>query len=276
MDGTFFSSSCRLENKSSSSARFPPRDHSLTLSEWFQIHHKEIWDPFIQKEIKMVRHFQMFNGYWYLHRLPEIQLGQFKQVIRALGSDATHTEDIQVDFATLLLPDTIFLPPIHSLVMESSVGPIIFECFAIVISRIKVQKGYMVAFHIFLFREYHQGHVSAEVLAPILEGKPLVSAATFLDMNSIHLVLDPFRTWVERYTVYVAMRLELRVKQLFYPVSIDQFLACASFGKDMVLFHVLSEAAMSTRNLLPPSFSNSGTAALVTGVRAKKKHYRGI
>ncbi|MQL73690.1 hypothetical protein Taro_006056 [Colocasia esculenta] len=34
--------------------------------------------------------------------------------------------------------------------------------------RIKVQKGYLVAFHRFLFREYHQGHVSAEVLASAL------------------------------------------------------------------------------------------------------------
>ncbi|MQL97827.1 hypothetical protein Taro_030528 [Colocasia esculenta] len=29
------------------SARFPPRDHSLTLLEWFQIHHKNCWAPFI-------------------------------------------------------------------------------------------------------------------------------------------------------------------------------------------------------------------------------------
>ncbi|MQL70439.1 hypothetical protein Taro_002752 [Colocasia esculenta] len=87
-----------------------------------------------------------------------------------------------------------------------------------------------------ILREYHQGHVSAEVLAPILsecerltssewskfyplpaqqlfalneaqarEGKPAISAATFLDMNSIHLVDDPFKVWEERYKVYVAL-----------------------------------------------------------------------
>ncbi|MQM04825.1 hypothetical protein Taro_037630 [Colocasia esculenta] len=38
------------------SARFPPRDHSLTLSEWFRMYHQELWAPFIQKEINMVRH----------------------------------------------------------------------------------------------------------------------------------------------------------------------------------------------------------------------------
>ncbi|MQL98175.1 hypothetical protein Taro_030882 [Colocasia esculenta] len=47
-------------------------------------------------------------------------------------------------------------------------------------------------------------------------------------------------------------------------------------SQNMVLFQVLSEAAMSTRNLPPPSLLNSGAAALVTRVRAKKKRYRGV
>ncbi|MQM20444.1 hypothetical protein Taro_053464 [Colocasia esculenta] len=179
----------------------------------------------------------------------------------ALGSTDAHTEAIQVDFATLQVPEEILLPPIHSLVMDSSIGSIIFEHFARVMGRIKVQKGFQVAFHRFLFREYHQGHVSVEVLAPILsecerltpsdwarfyplsaqqlsvlnecqarEGHPLVSKATFLDMNSIHLVQDPFRIWVERYKVYVALCQELKAKQNFYPISVDLFLARASFG----------------------------------------------
>ncbi|MQL98455.1 hypothetical protein Taro_031162 [Colocasia esculenta] len=243
------------------SARFPPRDHSLTLLEWFQIHHKHCWAPFIQKEIKMSRHFQLFNNYRYVHRLPKVQFSQFKQAIDALGSADTHSEAIQVDFATLQMPEEILLPPIHSLVMDSSVGSIIFERFARVMGRIKVQKGFQVAFHRFLFREYHQGHVRAEVLAPILsecerltpsdwarfyplsaqqllalnecqarEGHPLVLEATFLDMSSIHLVQDPFQIWVERYKVYVALCQELKAKQNFYPISVDQLLARASFG----------------------------------------------
>ncbi|MQL68922.1 hypothetical protein Taro_001221 [Colocasia esculenta] len=191
-----------------------------------------------------------------------LKLGQFIEAIRALGPGGAHTEAVQVDFATLQLPDSASLPPLHSLIMDSSVGSIIFECFARVLGRIKVQKGYLVAFNRFLFREYHQGHVTADVLASALsecerlsptdwtklyplsahqfshvneslakEGQSQILAAKFLDMNSIHLVHDPYQTWVERYKVYVAMRMELKHKQNFYPVSMDQFLACASFGK---------------------------------------------
>ncbi|MQL83553.1 hypothetical protein Taro_016044 [Colocasia esculenta] len=56
------------------SDRFPPRDHPLTLSEWFVIHHKSTWSSFIQKEVKLIRYFQLFNDYRYLHKLPEVQL----------------------------------------------------------------------------------------------------------------------------------------------------------------------------------------------------------
>ncbi|MQM18090.1 hypothetical protein Taro_051075, partial [Colocasia esculenta] len=221
--------------------RFPPRDHSLTLSEWFRMYHQELWAPFIQKEIKMDRHYVLFNNYRYVHRLLDVQLSQFKRAISALTPDISHTSDVQVDFATLQVPEEIDLPQIHFLVMESSVGSIIFERFARVMGRIKVQKGCLVAFPRFLFREYHQGHVSAEVLAPILsecerltssawskfyplsaqqlfeineaqarDGKPAISPATFLDMNSIHLVDDPFKVWEERYKVYMAMHKALR------------------------------------------------------------------
>ncbi|MQM22265.1 hypothetical protein Taro_055315 [Colocasia esculenta] len=243
------------------SARFPPRDHSLTLLEWFRIYHRELWAPYIQKEIKMIRHFMLFNNYRYVHRLPEVQLSQFRNAISALTPDISQTSDVQVDFATLQVPDEIALPQIHFLVMESSIGSIIFERFARVMGRIKVQKDCLVAFPRLLFREYHQGHVSAEVLAPILsecerltssewskfyplsaqqlfeineaqarEGKPAISPATFLDMNSIHLVDDPFKVWEERYKVYVAMYKALRDNHNHYPVTMDQFLTRASFG----------------------------------------------
>ncbi|MQM14018.1 hypothetical protein Taro_046946 [Colocasia esculenta] len=112
--------------------------------------------------------------------------------------------------------------------------------------RIRVQKGCLVAFPRFLFKEYHQGHVSAEVLAPILsecerltssewskfyplsaqqlfalneaqarEGKPAISPATFLDMNSIHLVNDPFKVWEERY------KEDLVVSRVMFPFSCE-------------------------------------------------------
>ncbi|MQM13966.1 hypothetical protein Taro_046893, partial [Colocasia esculenta] len=226
---------------SASSARFPPRDHPLPLSEWFVIHHKNTWGPFIQKEIKLIRYFQMFNDYSYLHNLPEVQLGQFRQAISLLASDTAHTTSIQVDFATLEIPDVVLLPPLHSLVMESAVGPIIFKRFARVMGCISVQKGNSLAFHIFVYQEYHQGHIKSDVLAPLLSecewlspsdwerfypltaqqlldlnaslarsNQPPLSAAHFLDLNSIHLVRDPFDMWVERYKVFISMKMELK------------------------------------------------------------------
>ncbi|MQM00991.1 hypothetical protein Taro_033740 [Colocasia esculenta] len=151
----------------------PPPSFITVIPEGAQLespYHGKIKDEFeevilrsvLKKEIKMARHFQLFNNYRYVHRLPEVQFSQFKQAIDALGSTDAHTEAIQVDFATLQVLEEILLPPIHSLVMDSSVGSIIFERFARVMGRIKVQKGFQVAFHRFLFREYHQGHVSAE------------------------------------------------------------------------------------------------------------------
>ncbi|MQM22000.1 hypothetical protein Taro_055047 [Colocasia esculenta] len=166
-----------------------------------------------------------------------------------------------MDFATLEIPNVVFLPPLHSLVMESAVGPIIFERFARVMGHISVQKGNSLAFHRFVYREYNQGHIKSDVLAPILSecerlspsdqeklylltaqqlvdlnasqarsNQPPLSGAEFLDLNSIHLVRDPFDTWVERYKVYVAMKRELKANQIFYPISVDQFLQHASFG----------------------------------------------
>ncbi|MQM02038.1 hypothetical protein Taro_034798 [Colocasia esculenta] len=67
------------------------------------------------------------------------------------------------------------------------------------------------------------------------EGKHAVSPATFLDMNFIHLVNDPFKVWEERYKVYVALLKALRDNLNHYPVTMDQFLSCASFGKSSTL-----------------------------------------
>ncbi|MQL90830.1 hypothetical protein Taro_023420 [Colocasia esculenta] len=145
--------------------------------------------------------------------------------------------------------------------MESAVGPIIFERFARVMGRISVQKGNSLTFHRFVYREYHQGLIKYDLLAPLLSEceqlspsdwerfypltaqqlldlnaslarlyQPPLSAAQFLDLNSIHLIRDPFDTWVERYKVYVAMKKELKDNHIFYPISVDQFLQHASVG----------------------------------------------
>ncbi|MQM05071.1 hypothetical protein Taro_037874, partial [Colocasia esculenta] len=167
----------------------------------------------------------------------------------------------KVDFATLQFPDVVFLPKLHSLLMDSAMGPIIFERFARVMARITVRQGVPLAFHRFLFREYHMGFVKSDVLAPLLSecerlspsewekhyhqaaqqldtlnsflfrsGKPSLSVEKFLDLNSINLVQDPFALWIERYKVYEILKRELKQNKIFYPISIDKFLQHASFG----------------------------------------------
>ncbi|MQL68372.1 hypothetical protein Taro_000626 [Colocasia esculenta] len=110
----------------------------------------------------------MYSNYCYVHRLPESQLGQFRAAIRALSSSAAHTESLKVDFATLVIPNIVFLPPLHALIMESSVGTLIFERAARVMARLFVQDGCDLSFPRFVFRQYLQGHIKADVLAPIL------------------------------------------------------------------------------------------------------------
>ncbi|MQL99152.1 hypothetical protein Taro_031876 [Colocasia esculenta] len=182
------------------SARFPPRDHSLTLSEWFRMYHQELWAPFIQNEIKMVRHYVLFNNYRYVHRLPDVQLCQFKRAISALSPDISHTSDVQGHVSAEVL------------------APILSECERLTSS--EWSKFYpLSAQQLFDINE-----------AQAREGKPAISPATFLDMNSIHLVNDPFKVWEERYKVYVALHKALRDNHNHYPVTMDQFLSCASFG----------------------------------------------
>ncbi|MQL91867.1 hypothetical protein Taro_024483 [Colocasia esculenta] len=121
--------------------QYPPREAPLPFSEWFQIHHKNLFGPFIQSEIKFIRQYQMYSNYCYVNRLPESQLGQFRAAIRALSSSAVHTESLQVDFATLVIHDVVFLPPLHALIMDSSVGTLIFERAARVMPKLFVQDG---------------------------------------------------------------------------------------------------------------------------------------
>ncbi|MQM04098.1 hypothetical protein Taro_036892 [Colocasia esculenta] len=217
-------------------ARYPPREAPLPIFEWFQIHHKNLFGPFIQKEIKFIRQYQMYSNYCYVNRLPESQLGQFRTAIRALSSSTAHTESLQVDFATLVIPDVVFLLPLHALIMDSSVGTLIFERAA-------------------------RGHIKEDVLAPILSecerlspeewtqlyplsaqqlgdlnasqassNQPPLSPGEFLDANSLHLIRDSYLTWVERYKVFFALKQELRSLKIDYPLKIEAFLRFASFG----------------------------------------------
>ncbi|MQL96327.1 hypothetical protein Taro_029003 [Colocasia esculenta] len=147
---------------------FPPSDHPLTLSEWFVCQHRSTWGPFIQKEIKLVRQFQMYQDYCFVNRLPEVQLGLFRATIAQLRTENPVNTPLQVDFATLKMPEVAFLPKLHFLLMDFDVGPIIFERFSRVMARIFVQRGAPLAFHRFLFKEYQRGFIKSSVLAPLL------------------------------------------------------------------------------------------------------------
>ncbi|MQM12904.1 hypothetical protein Taro_045820 [Colocasia esculenta] len=127
---------------------------------------EDIKDEFEEKEIKLIIYFQMYNDYRYLNNLPKVQLGQFRGAIALLRTENPVNSSIQVDFATLKMPDIVFLPSLHSLVVDSAMGPIIFERYARVMGMIHIQKGNLLAFHNFLFREYHSGHIKSDVLSP--------------------------------------------------------------------------------------------------------------
>ncbi|MQL96277.1 hypothetical protein Taro_028952 [Colocasia esculenta] len=73
------------------------------------------------------------------------------------------------------------------------------------------------------------------------EGKPAISPATFLDMNSIHLVDDPFKVWEERYKVYVALHKALRDNHNHYPENlvVTRVLFPSVVKEDLVVSRVL-------------------------------------
>ncbi|MQM10787.1 hypothetical protein Taro_043684 [Colocasia esculenta] len=203
----------------------------------------------------------MYSNFCYVNRLPKSQLGQFRAAIRVLSSSTTHIESLQVDFATLVIPDVVFLPPLHALIMDSSVGTLIFERAARVMARLFVQDGRDLSFPRFVFRQYLQGHIKADVLAPILSEcerlslekwkklYPLsaqqlsdlnasqassnqhpMTPGEFLDANSLHQIRDSYLTWVERYEVFFALKQEHRSLTIDYPLKIEAFLRFASFG----------------------------------------------
>ncbi|MQL70263.1 hypothetical protein Taro_002553 [Colocasia esculenta] len=130
-----------------------PEDAQLT-----QVEIQDIKDAF-EKEIKFIRQYQMYSNYCYINRLPESQLGQFREAIRALSSSTAPSDSLKVDFATLVIPDVVFLPPLHALIMDSSVGTLIFERAARVMARLFVQDGRDISFPRFVFKQYLQGHI---------------------------------------------------------------------------------------------------------------------
>ncbi|MQL73040.1 hypothetical protein Taro_005382 [Colocasia esculenta] len=63
------------------------RDHPLTLSEWFVLQHKTSWGPFILKEIRVAKNFQLYSDFCYLNKIPEVQFSQFHSTIVALRTE---------------------------------------------------------------------------------------------------------------------------------------------------------------------------------------------
>ncbi|MQL76751.1 hypothetical protein Taro_009144 [Colocasia esculenta] len=72
--------------------------------------------------------------------MPEIELGQFRGAIDLLKVESPVNCSFKVDFAIMQIPEIVFLPKLHSLVMDSSVGPIIFERFSKVMGRMSAQQ----------------------------------------------------------------------------------------------------------------------------------------
>ncbi|MQL85654.1 hypothetical protein Taro_018177 [Colocasia esculenta] len=78
----------------------------------------------------------MFQDYRFVNKLLEVQIGQFRGAIAQLRTKNPVNTSLRVDFATLKLPEVVFLPKLHLLLMDSAVGTHIFERFARVMARI--------------------------------------------------------------------------------------------------------------------------------------------
>ncbi|MQL83074.1 hypothetical protein Taro_015558 [Colocasia esculenta] len=98
------------------------RAHPLTLSEWFIIQHKNSWGPFILKEIRIAKNFQLYNDFCYLNKLPEVQFYQFHSALVMLRSERPVNLPLTVDFANLKVDSPVLLPKLHSLVFDSDAG----------------------------------------------------------------------------------------------------------------------------------------------------------
>ncbi|MQM08248.1 hypothetical protein Taro_041102 [Colocasia esculenta] len=106
------------------------RAHPLTLSEWFIIQHKNSWGPFILKEIRIAKNFQLYSDFFYLNKLPEVQFYQFHSALVMLRSERPVNLPLTVDFANLKVDSPVLLPKLHSLVFDSDAGSHALDMFA--------------------------------------------------------------------------------------------------------------------------------------------------
>ncbi|MQM07222.1 hypothetical protein Taro_040062 [Colocasia esculenta] len=251
------------------------RAHPLTLSEWFIIQHKNSWGPFILKEIRIAKNFQLYSDFCYLNKLPEIQFSRFHSTIVLLRSEHPVDLPLKVDFASLKVDSPVLLPKLHSLVFDSDAGSHALDMFARQMGRLSAKQGRLPSFWRFIFREYHSGRISSQTLAPLIsecerlspsewetlyqashlhladlaainsdlarQSKPTLSAETFLDLNSITPIQEIYVLWAARYSAFYAMKQDLLDHKLFYPISLDRFLHRASFGKSTFFRYILDQ-----------------------------------
>ncbi|MQM23604.1 hypothetical protein Taro_056670 [Colocasia esculenta] len=246
------------------------RDHPLTLSEWFLLRHKTSWGPFILKEISIAKNFQLYSDFCYLNKLPEVQFYQFHSAIVMLRSEHPINLPLTVDFANLKVDSPVLLLNLHSLVFDSDAGSHAFDMFAKKMGRMSAKQGRMPSFLRFIFREYHSGRISSQVLAPLIsecerlspsvwetlykephlqlqainsslicQAKPILSAEAFLDLNSINPIQEIYVQWAAKYTAFYALKKDLLDQKIFYPISLDRFLHRASFGKSTYFRFIL-------------------------------------
>ncbi|MQL79901.1 hypothetical protein Taro_012348 [Colocasia esculenta] len=145
-------------------------------------------------------HQYMYSNYCYVNRLPESQLGQFREAIRALSSSTAPSDSLK------------------GYIKADVLAPILSKCEQL--SPADWTKLYPLS-------AQQLGDLNASQAS---SNQPPLSPDEFLDANSLHLIRDSYLTWVERYKVFFALKKELRSHQIDYPLKIDAFLRFASFG----------------------------------------------
>ncbi|MQM06352.1 hypothetical protein Taro_039173 [Colocasia esculenta] len=244
--------------------------HSLTLSEWFFLKHKNLWGPFILKEIRIAKSFQQYSDFCFLNKLPEVQFSQFHSAIVMLRSERPVNFPLTVNFADVRVDSLVLLPKLHSLVFDSDAGSHAFDMFAKQMGRMSAKQSRLPSFLRFIFREYHSGRISSQILAPLIsecerlttpvwtliyretnlqleainsslvhQNKPSLSAEAFMDLNFINPIQEIYVQWAARYTAFFALKQDLIDQKIFYPISLDRFLHRASFGKSTYFRFIL-------------------------------------
>ncbi|MQM18836.1 hypothetical protein Taro_051832 [Colocasia esculenta] len=200
----------------------------------------------------------------------EVQFFQFHSAVVMLRSERPVNIPLTVNFANIQVDSQVLLPKLHSLVFDSDAGSHAFDMFAKQMGRMSAKQNRMPSFLRFIFREYHSGRISSQVLAPLIsecerltpsvwetlykephlqlqainsslsrQAKPILSAEAFMDLNSINPIQEIYVQWAARYTAFYALKQDLIDQKLFYPISSDRFLHRASFRKSTYFRFIL-------------------------------------